>query len=267
MKLSYSTLACPEWTLDDVIERSKGYGFDGVELRCMGDKHINTDMTAAQRRDIRARFAEKGLAIASVAGYSSFCTDDVSELRKNADLAKATIDLAADLGAPYVRTFMGEYPEHLTLDQMAKIAAGPIDECGKHAGERGVMLLIETHDAFTTGEKLAKVFAHITSPHIGVLWDFAHSIRDGEPLEAAWGYFGDKIRHTHVKDFKPVDGKERYCFVGQGEVPVAEVARFLMGKGYRGYLSLEWEKTWHPELEPPEAAFPAYVEYMRSLRA
>ena len=35
--------------------------------------------------------------------------------------------------------------------------------------------------------------------------------------------------------------------------------------GYQGYYSLEWEKTWHPELEEPEIAFPAYVDWMHNL--
>jgi len=33
--------------------------------------------------------------------------------------------------------------------------------------------------------------------------------------------------------------------------------------GYTGYLSLEWEKRWHPEIPDPEIAFPQYMERMR----
>lgn len=267
MKLSYSTLGCPDWTLSDVIDKTEVYGFDGVELRCMGDQHINTQMTAEQRAEIKAGFAAQGVVIASVAGYSRFCTDDPAELEKNIQLAKDTIDLAADLGAPYVRTFMGTYPEHITEDQMAQIAAGPLNQCGDYAGKRGIMLLIETHDAFCTGAKLAKVFGHVTSPHVGVLWDFAHSIREGESLEMTWALIGDKVCHTHYKDLRCVDGKEELCHIGQGEIPVTEVAQFLESKGYTGYHSFEWEKTWVPQLDPPEKAFPVFVEFMRSVKA
>ena len=38
----------------------------------------------------------------------------------------------------------------------------------------------------------------------------------------------------------------------------------LRGIGYAGYLSFEWEKRWHPEIEDPEVAFPRYIEYMRA---
>jgi len=41
----------------------------------------------------------------------------------------------------------------------------------------------------------------------------------------------------------------------------------LTSSGYNGYYAFEWEKKWHPEIEEPETAFPAYAEYMRSIEA
>lgn len=39
----------------------------------------------------------------------------------------------------------------------------------------------------------------------------------------------------------------------------------LAGGGYDGWLSFEWEKRWHSELEEPEVAFPAFVRTLREL--
>jgi len=33
MKLGVSTLGCPDWTLDEILTRLPGYGYEGVELR------------------------------------------------------------------------------------------------------------------------------------------------------------------------------------------------------------------------------------------
>ena len=33
MKLSFSTLACPEWTMPDIIAFAFSAGYDGIELR------------------------------------------------------------------------------------------------------------------------------------------------------------------------------------------------------------------------------------------
>jgi hypothetical protein len=50
-------------------------------------------------------------------------------------------------------------------------------------------------------------------------------------------------------------------------VPLAEMLRLLKGGGYSGWVTLEWEKKWHPDIEGPEVALPAYADYMRRLVA
>jgi hypothetical protein len=34
--------------------------------------------------------------------------------------------------------------------------------------------------------------------------------------------------------------------------------------GYDGWLSVEWEKHWHPEIAEPEIALPQHVERLRA---
>ena len=36
MKLSFSTLGCPEWSWNEIIATAKDMGFDGVEIRGVG---------------------------------------------------------------------------------------------------------------------------------------------------------------------------------------------------------------------------------------
>jgi hypothetical protein len=37
----------------------------------------------------------------------------------------------------------------------------------------------------------------------------------------------------------------------------------LAAGGYDGYLTLEWEKKWQPEIAEPEVVFPAYARFLR----
>jgi hypothetical protein len=39
---------------------------------------------------------------------------------------------------------------------------------------------------------------------------------------------------------------------------VAEAIRLLAARGYDGWISLDWEKYWHPEIEDPETILPQY---------
>jgi len=38
MKLSFSTLACPEWTMSQIIATAADSGYDGIELRFVEEK-------------------------------------------------------------------------------------------------------------------------------------------------------------------------------------------------------------------------------------
>lgn len=36
------------------------------------------------------------------------------------------------------------------------------------------------------------------------------------------------------------------CLIGEGVIPIKEIVKTLESDGYSGYMSLEWEKKWHP---------------------
>ena len=53
--------------------------------------------------------------------------------------------------------------------------------------------------------------------------------------------------------------------------PQELVARFIEARdalraaNYDGWYTLEWEKRWHPEIEGPEIAIPAFADFIRAL--
>jgi sugar phosphate isomerase/epimerase len=46
-----------------------------------------------------------------------------------------------------------------------------------------------------------------------------------------------------------------------------DILAALRRAGYDGWLSVEWEKKWHPELEAPEIALPQHAEALRAYLA
>jgi sugar phosphate isomerase/epimerase len=76
-----------------------------------------------------------------------------------------------------------------------------------------------------------------------------------------------RIWHVQVKDAvrRGGPGEDDWQLVplGYGEVPVEEVLSMLPEVGYQGWVSLEFEKRWHPELAPPEHALPAQSATLR----
>ena len=45
----------------------------------------------------------------------------------------------------------------------------------------------------------------------------------------------------------------------------AKALSVLRELNYNGYVSFEWEKYWHPEIEEPEVALPDFIRAIREV--
>ena len=44
--IGYSTLACPDWTLEESFERGSSYGYDGLEMGMIDGEFVTLDFRA-----------------------------------------------------------------------------------------------------------------------------------------------------------------------------------------------------------------------------
>ncbi|MGO8671326.1 MAG: sugar phosphate isomerase/epimerase family protein [Capsulimonadaceae bacterium] len=267
MKLAVSTLGCPEWTLDEIIDRCREFGYEAVELRGLGE-HLDlagapefaTDSALAATR---RRFEDAGLALAGIDSSVKFSDPETTD--DNLDAARRAVDMAAALGAPFVRIFGGAIPEGVTREDAVRLVADCLRTSGEYAASRdGVSVLLETHDAFSTGAEIADVLRLVDHPRVGVLWDLHHPPRHQETPAQTALQIGGRVRLTHVKDSRP---GEPYCLLGEGDIPIFEGLQILNDLGYDGYVSVEWEKRWVPGLLEPEIVFPQYASKLREYLA
>jgi fatty-acyl-CoA synthase len=85
----------------------------------------------------------------------------------------------------------------------------------------------------------------------------------GETPAEVYANLGSRILLAQVKDARrTADGEWQLVLLGAGEVPVAEMLRLLQAAGYPHWISVEWEKRWHPEIEEPEVALPQHLDLL-----
>ncbi len=260
MKLAFSTLGCPKWSEKQILAAARENGYQGVELRFFQG---SLDLPAALGefpggvRNFVHQF--------EVAEVEICCLDSsvvLSKPEKDVAEGERMIDLAAQVRAPYMRVFGGEVPDGESLESCRARAADKLSRLGRYGDGRGVRVLLETHDAFSTGESVAALLAAAGDTGTGVIWDVHHPHAHHEPLEKTVALIGRRTYHVHVKDGKE-DGT--LTLLGEGDLPLRDQLAALRDMGYTGYLSLEWEKAWHPEIADPEVAFPHAARYLRNL--
>ena len=266
MKLAFSTLGCPEWNLDQIIAAARDSGYEGVEWRgylAEMDLPKSAVFTPAARGETRQRFQDAGLEFACL-GSSVRLADPAPDARRR-EKASFTeyAELAQFLDCPMVRVFGGNLLSGTTREAALPLMAAFLQELGGIAAAHGVTAVLETHDDFSSGVHVADLLRQTDHPAVGALWDLHHPYREGEAPETTVQVLAPYLRHTHVKDSR--DG--RYTMMGEGDVPLAEMLGLLRAHRYDGWISLEWEKRWHPEIAPPEEVFPQYARALRELLA
>ena len=263
MKLSFSTLGCPEWSLDEVIKNAVLYKMDGVELRGYGRQHISPEFSSREREEIKAKFEAKDLKIVCITGYTKFSMEDAKEREKNEKVLSLYLELCKDVGCKNVRTFIGRFPDNKNRNEVYDYIAYSINRVAHEKENSGVDILIELHDELCTGELVKPLLDRITAKNVGILWDVAHSWRAGEEPERTYAMVGNYIRHIHIKnEFRNKEGQIVHCLLGIGNVPIKKCRDLLMQNGYGGYYSLEWERAHHPEMPDLEVALADYCKVM-----
>ena len=132
------------------------------------------------------------------------------------------------------------------------------------AEQAGVAVGIETHDDFSSAATIARALADVPSRAVGAVWDMYHTARMGETPAEALSLVGDRLLNVHLKDARRNGDSLELCLLGEGDIPVQDVLRLLKQRGYDDFVSVEWEKKWHPELPEPEVAFPHHIALLRS---
>ena len=245
-RLAFTTLATPDWAWGEIVGRAVEYGYQGIELRGVeGEMDLSKARPftpgnlAATKRELDAR----GLPVCCV---DTSCRLHDPEVEKNLDEARRHAELAAELGAPYIRVFGDKIPPEEPREAVLERVVAGLLALGEHARGTGVQVLIESHGDFARTADLREVLTRAQHPAVGVLWDVHHPWRfEGEPVAETYGRLRGRVRHTHLKDSRRTPGGVRYCVVGEGDVPLDEVLGLLRADGYYGWLSFEWEMRWH----------------------
>ncbi|SOE13577.1 Sugar phosphate isomerase/epimerase [Streptomyces sp. 2323.1] len=281
MRFAFSTLGVPGMPVAEVLRLAADTGYQGVELRAHPEEPVHPLLGTRERAAVRGQFADAGVEILAVAGYARVAAarDAAGEEELAHELSELVL-LAADLGAPYVRVFPGggDRPAaEADADAARRLAAvAPL------AAERGVRVLLETHDSHRTGADAARILGPVGHRQIGALWDVLHSWLGGEEPVDTHAALAPHLGYVQVKDVASADERAPLP-LGAGALPLAAVLGTLIrdpedahgpvpapegsyDQGAGGWLCWEYEKRWYPQAaDLPDLLAPGRAHLQRLL--
>jgi sugar phosphate isomerase/epimerase len=253
MQICYSNLACPDWTFEKTVEAVATYGFDGLEVRLFDGEVVTPALSAGSRQRAQRALRTSGVEVTALDTSLRVMSEDGNGFLRDLDVLSG---IAQQWGAPLVRLFGGQLPSEPAARREALKRGGDLlVEAAPRAADRGVKLAVETHDDFSSAKTVAELLGY-AGGSVGAVYDSHHPHRMGERPADVLADLGGYLSLVQVKDARRLPGEDQWQLVllGEGEVPVQELVGLLPGAGYDGWVSLEFEKKWHPELAPPEQA-------------
>ena len=258
MKLSFSTKGWHNRTFDDFCEIAKDLRFSGIELHNVSNTLFTDKDSAFQEYATAATLRKMYEQKITIPCISSIC--DISD-EKTVESATAEvrecIRIAKNLHIPYIRVRANKHDDGDT-ERVEKFLSNILPECE----EIGVTLLIETSGLYCDTAKLRDMLQLFACDSIAALWDtYSPYFIENEAPERTIENLGAYIKHIHVKDAVR-DGKNHFCLMGEGELPIKEMILALRSVNYDGFVSLEWNPDWCKEIDDMEIILSQFENFM-----
>lgn len=251
--------------MEQIVAAAAASEYDGVELRFVEGEASLWKLAAFQGTGLAqsARMlSDAGLEVCCVSTSCRFDSPDANERERWVEEGVRMAELAASLSAPGMRVFGDRIQPGIQRDITRKWIMDSLNALVEKVRSLRVAVWLETHGDFCRAADVQAVLADCN--RVGLVWDAASAfvvsgerpIDNGMTLRSA-------IRHVHIKDLRKQEAKWVPALTGNGQFPLCEIRTVIEKIGYAGFLSFEWEKKWHPEIEPPEVAIPHFARWFR----
>jgi sugar phosphate isomerase/epimerase len=218
-----------DWDLPTLIKNCALVGLEAVELRTTHTHGVEPALSAAQRADVKKRFADSPVVLWGLGTTCEFQSPDAAEVKKNIELCRDFCVLARDVGARGVKVrpngLPAEVPVEKTLEQIGK----SLGVCGRIAAEHGVELWCEVHGGGTAEPRhMATIMRHCGDPNAGLTWNSnGQDVKNGSVKES-FELLKPWIKSIHLKDLYVRDYPYREFFallkgIGYDRPALAEI--------------------------------------------
>lgn len=263
MKLSFSINGWKEHSWQEFVDLADEIGFKGIELHNVLESDLSDKNGPFHKYNSAAtmrKLTDKGISVPCVDISVDISADETD---KNIEYITKCIDFASGVRVPFVRVYASGKSE-TSRDNVVSCLTGLVD----YAAEKNVTILIETFGMFSDTATLRDILMEFASDSLAALWDVYHTFCEkGEDTETTITNLGAYIRHVHLKDACKNDSEAEYCLISEGDVPVDIVVNALSSINYSGFISLEWNPDWMPELTEIDVIFAHFVQYMQKFQA
>lgn len=275
MKPAFSTIACPDWTLDRIVPLAREAGYAGVELRSFGStgggqsgSNLACEPCYTGAEKLRDMFEHNGVEPACIATsirydqivFPPIIGRVICDFERPVRETKLAVATASGIECPFVRVFAFELENESRVNGLRRIIQR-LEVAVTTARNTGVRLLLENGGSFPTATDIREVIDRIGSPYLAAAYNPAVAAAADEDPVAGVRTLGPlletvKLRDMFVSDRETAKPGEP-APLGEGDLDLGGIGiegfvRHLASIGYKGWVTYEHDRLWWPGLGDPE---------------
>ena len=217
-----------DWDLPTLIANCEKSGILGVELRTEHAHGVESSLNAAQRREVKKRFADSPVTLLGPGTNFAFHHTDPAKLRRDIDGAKEYIKLSYDCGGSGIKVKPNDLPKGVPQEKTVEQIGKSLNELGRYAAEFDQVVRLEVHGGCSKLPIMKAIMDVAEHPRVGACWNCNSQDLDGEGLEYNFNLVKDRFADTvHVRE------------LNIGDYPYQELMNLFVKTDYKGWILLE----------------------------
>lgn len=222
-----------DWDLPTLISNCEKTGFQAVELRTQHAHGVETTLSAAQRTEVKNRFANSPVTCVGYGSNFEYHNPDQAKLRENIEQTKEYIKLCKDIGATGIKVKPNNLPPEVPGEKTISQIAASLNEVGKFARDYGLLVRVEAHGPRTQElPNMKAIFDQVTEPNVKICWNSNPVDLNPPGLEGNFNLVKQWIGDTvHVRE------------LNLNDYPYQKLFNLFAGIDYNGWILLEASST------------------------
>lgn len=230
IKLGFVTyLWGKDWDLPTLLKNCADTNILGVELRVEHAHNVMPELNAAQRLEVKKKFADSPVKLVGLGTNQQFDYVNQSQLNASIERAKAFIRLSADVGGSGVKVkpnaLHKEVPTEKTVTQIGE----SLNELARYGAELGQQIRLEVHGEETQELPMTKRIMDVANhPNASICWNCNPQDLNGKGFQSNFNLVNDRLGATcHVRELDRTD------------YPYQDLLTNLVQLNYKGWVLLE----------------------------
>ena len=142
MRIGFHSVGLHKHPIEAAIERVARAGYEAIELAAeslpWARPHVTPDLSGEERKRLRRRAQDAGVAISAVGGHANMVEADPEIRRANMEYILGCVDLASDLGTDVEHLISGMAPAGVPHEEAWDWLVDGVARCIERGQARGV---------------------------------------------------------------------------------------------------------------------------------